>query len=236
MVIWHVLCTRCELAFPLQASDAPAGPSSQLSSTNCGGPLSATTPTSLGSLSQSSVGSTQLSPPISISQKAGIPFLSGQLPFSAKNTPQPSSTSSASLKQTNLNVSGTPGSATTVVTSIPNPRVAVTAAPIQPGMVTPLPPGLNLEALSKLCSLPESELLKHNLPPNLLTAIKVWKLQQKSEPQSSLFKSAVSILCTMLCSISLYVCFAHRKPHLQTFLCLWARKTKYLVLQALAFL
>ena len=161
---------------------------SQLSSASSG-LLSATSPTSLGPQGSAM----QLPPPISISQKGGISFpllaSSVQLPFSSKpstamGTPQPSATLS---KPANLNTSGTPAS---VMTSLPNPRV--TAAPIQPGMVTPLPPGLNLEALAKLCSLPESELVKHNLPPSLLTAIKVWKQQQKSEPQSSLFKSVVS--------------------------------------------
>ena len=52
-------------------------------------------------------------------------------------------------------------------------------APIQPGVPTPLPPGLNLETLGVLCRLPESDLLKLKLPAGLLTAIKVWKMRQQ---------------------------------------------------------
>ena len=46
---------------------------------------------------------------------------------------------------------------------------------IQPGMVTPLPPGLTPDMLAMLIGLPESDLSKLNLPPALLTAIRVWK-------------------------------------------------------------
>ena len=49
---------------------------------------------------------------------------------------------------------------------------------IQPGVATPLPPGLTLETLSVLCRLPETDLLKLKLPPALLSAIKVWKARQ----------------------------------------------------------
>lgn len=178
----------------LQASEVAGS----LSSANYGGlSSSSSTPTSLPQGSPTN--SVHLSsPPISVSHKSGIsfPFLasSGQLAFSVKpstaGTLQTSSLSTVLPKPTNLNTSAA------VVANIPSPRVTSSAAPIQPGMVTPLPPGLNLEALAKLCSLPESELMKHNLPPSLLTAIKVWKLQQKSDSHhSSLFKSVVSTLC-----------------------------------------
>ena len=49
---------------------------------------------------------------------------------------------------------------------------------IQPGVATPLPPGLTLETLGVLCRLPETDLLKLKLPPALLSAIKVWKARQ----------------------------------------------------------
>ena len=49
---------------------------------------------------------------------------------------------------------------------------------IQPGVATPLPPGVTLETLGVLCRLPESDLMKLKLPPTLLSAIKFWKARQ----------------------------------------------------------
>ena len=63
------------------------------------------------------------------------------------------------------------------------------AAGIQPGVATPLPPGLTLETLGVLCRLPESDLLKLKLPPALLSAIKVWKARQP--PTKSVAKVSI---------------------------------------------
>lgn len=49
---------------------------------------------------------------------------------------------------------------------------------IQAGVATPLPAGVTLETLGVLCRLPDSDLLKLNLPQSLLSAIKVWKVRQ----------------------------------------------------------
>lgn len=49
---------------------------------------------------------------------------------------------------------------------------------IQAGVAMPLPAGVTLETLGVLCRLPESDLLKLNLPMPLLSAIKVWKARQ----------------------------------------------------------
>ena len=56
---------------------------------------------------------------------------------------------------------------------------------IQPGVATPLPPGLTLETLGVLCRLPESDLMKLKIPPALLTAIKVWKERQPPSKSSA---------------------------------------------------
>lgn len=64
-------------------------------------------------------------------------------------------------------------------TSTPNTATSTSGGSgIQPGVATPLPPGLTLETLSVLCRLPETDLLKLKLPPALLSAIKVWKARQ----------------------------------------------------------
>lgn len=52
--------------------------------------------------------------------------------------------------------------------------------PIKPGVPTPLPPGLNPETLAVLCRMPDSELQKLNLPVPLMTAIRVWRVQQSN--------------------------------------------------------
>ena len=48
------------------------------------------------------------------------------------------------------------------------------------GVPTPLPPGLNPETLAVLCRMPDSELQKLNLPVPLMTAIRVWRVQQSN--------------------------------------------------------
>lgn len=53
---------------------------------------------------------------------------------------------------------------------------------IQPGVPTPLPPGVNLETLVGLCRLPEAQLLKLQLPQPLLSAISIWKMRQSGSP------------------------------------------------------
>ena len=65
---------------------------------------------------------------------------------------------------------------------------------IQPGIATPLPPGLTLETLGVLCRLPEVDLLKLKLPAALMSAIKVWKARQA--PTST--KTKVSDLFTKI--------------------------------------
>ena len=70
-----------------------------------------------------------------------------------------------------------PTSTTATVTSTPS-QSQQGGSGIQPGVATPLPPGLTLETLGVLCRLPETDLLKLKLPPALLSAIKVWKARQ----------------------------------------------------------
>ena len=67
---------------------------------------------------------------------------------------------------------------------------------IQPGVATPLPPGLTLETLGVLCRLPETDLLKLKLPPALLSAIKVWKARQP--PSKSAARVSNDALCTYM--------------------------------------
>lgn len=67
---------------------------------------------------------------------------------------------------------------------------------IQPGVATPLPPGLTLETLGVLCRLPESDLMKLKLPPVLLSAIKFWKA--RLPPSKSITRVSDNI-CTVLC-------------------------------------
>ena len=52
---------------------------------------------------------------------------------------------------------------------------------IQPGVPTPLPPGVNLETLVGLCRLPEAQLLRLQLPQPLLSAISFWKMRQAAQ-------------------------------------------------------
>ena len=70
---------------------------------------------------------------------------------------------------------GPPTSTTSTATSTSSQQGG---SGIQPGVATPLPPGLTLETLGVLCRLPETDLLKLKLPPALLSAIKVWKARQ----------------------------------------------------------
>ncbi len=61
-----------------------------------------------------------------------------------------------------------------------NFTAATKSGGIQPGVATPLPSGVTLETLGVLCRLPDNDLMKLNLPPPLLSAIKVWKARQGS--------------------------------------------------------
>ena len=88
-----------------------------------------------------------------------------------------------------------PTSTTATVTSTPS-QSQQGGSGIQPGVATPLPPGLTLETLGVLCRLPETDLMKLKLPPALLSAIKVWKARQ---PPS---KSAARVSIIYYVSIS----------------------------------
>ena len=76
-------------------------------------------------------------------------------------------------------------SSTVQTNKMPTNKAPSNPQGIQPGVPTPLPPGLTLETLGVLCRLPESELVKLKIPAALLSAIRVWKARQMSLNKSS---------------------------------------------------
>lgn len=80
-------------------------------------------------------------------------------------------------------------SATATAAAVPAPPTSqptnrsAPLGPIQPGIPTPLP-GLSLESLAALCKLPEDQLVRLQLPPGLVTAIRVWRMRQNSNNSS----------------------------------------------------
>ena len=122
---------------------------------------------------------------------SGLAPLGGSTPARSSLLPPPppypgTATSSAAGLPPSLPHSLTPSLISLNPTSTPTisaPPASQTTSqtpplgPIQPGIPTPLP-GLNLEALAALCKLPESHLVRLQLPPGLLTAIRVWKMRQ----------------------------------------------------------
>jgi len=73
--------------------------------------------------------------------------------------------------------------------------VATKSGGIQPGVVTPLPNGVTLETLGVLCRLPDSDLVKLNLPQPLLSAIKVWKARQQSSGRTKVCVGMHACVC-----------------------------------------
>ena len=104
----------------------------------------------------------------SVNSSNSNPLPAPAAPLQAQPTPPPTTTPTTSM--------GTTVSATSTSSTSTPPQGGVSG--IQPGVATPLPPGLTLETLGVLCRLPESDLLKLKLPPALLSAIKVWKARQ----------------------------------------------------------
>lgn len=88
----------------------------------------------------------------------------------------------------------------TEANKMPTAKVPTNPQGIQPGVPTPLPPGLTLETLNVLCRLPESDLVKLKIPAPLLSAIRVWKARQTPLNKTSA-KVTHSYLATIACII-----------------------------------
>ena len=102
--------------------------------------------------------------------------------------PPPSTTPTTSLTGTSVSATSTSSSSTSSHGGVSG---------IQPGVATPLPPGLTLETLGVLCRLPESDLMKLKLPPALLSAIKFWKARQPPSKSITRVSDNICSVCTL---------------------------------------